>query len=334
MSNVIAIDGPAGAGKSTVAKLLAEQLGYTYLDSGALYRAVTWYLLHQDRLMMNGDRIPSDETLQEALRPLTIRVDGGRILVGAEDVTDRIRDMEVSKRVSMVSERRPVREKLLAIQRASADRNIVVEGRDIGTVVFPDAFLKVYLDADVSIRSARRHKELEVAGVPAEYEEVYQNLRMRDDRDSRREIAPLTRAPDAVYLDTTLLSTQEVVTLIQNLAARRRNFWSELWKTFFYRMTWTLLKILTKLYLFRRVEGADRVNGLKGAAILASNHMSHLDPPLVAVSVGRPMHFFAKRELTEIPVFGRVIRWLSAIPVRRGMLDREALDQVRAALAH
>lgn len=334
MPKVIAIDGPAGAGKSTVARRLAEKLGFTYLDSGALYRAVTWYLLNGDAHLINGrDSAPSDTALEEALRPVDIRLDNGRILVGRDDVTDRIRDMRVSQCVSLVSERRPVRAKLLSIQRASATQDIVVEGRDIGTVVFPSAFLKVFLDADVAIRSHRRLKELSDAGVSTDYDEVFENLRMRDDRDSHREIAPLTRAADAVYLDTTYLETEEVVDTIRNLVVRGSRRWYGLWKTFFYRLTWTILGALFRLYLFRRSAGAEGVDGLKGPAILASNHMSFLDPPLVAVSMNRPLHFLAKRELTEIPVFGQVILWLSAIPVRRGILDREALDQVRATLA-
>lgn len=334
MPKVIAIDGPAGAGKSTVARTLAEKIGYTYLDSGALYRAVTWYLLTRgSNLVDRGDRAASDAELEEALRPLQIRMSNGRILVGSDDVTERIRDMEVSRRVSLVSERRPVREKLLSLQRAAADQNIVVEGRDIGTVVFPSAFLKVYLDADVSVRSSRRHKELSDSGVPADYTEVFENLRMRDERDSNREIAPLTRAEDAVYLDTTYLSSEEVVGVIRELVRLGGRHGYRLWKNLFYRAVWWLLKGLTKIYFLRRVHGAEVVNRLKGPAILAANHMSHLDPPLVAVSVRPPLNFLAKRELFEIPVFGRIIPWLSAIPVRRGILDREALDQIRAILA-
>lgn len=334
MPKVIAIDGPAGAGKSTVARRLAERIGYTYLDSGALYRAVTWFLLNRHSALIDRPDSPDTESaLRQALTPLTIQMSDGRIWVGRDEVSERIRDMEVSRLVSMVSARRPVREKLLSIQRQVADRDIVAEGRDMGTVVFPSAFLKIYLDADVEIRSKRRLDELAGAGVSTDYREVSDNLRMRDDQDTRRSIAPLTRAPDAVYLDTTYLTSDDAVTVIQKLLWNKSSKWYELWKWMFYRFTWTVLKGLSRVYLGRRQVGADRVDGLKGPAILASNHASHLDPPLVAVSLRRPLHFFAKRELSRIPIFGSFTLWLSAIPVRRGILDRDALGQFRAALA-
>lgn len=334
MPRVIAIDGPAGAGKSTVARMLAEKIGYTYLDSGALYRAVTWYLLKRSTPIAGRpvDQA-TDNELGDALRPLEIRMQNGRIWAGSEDVTDRIRDMEVSRNVSVVSERRPVREKLLSIQRACADRNIVVEGRDIGTVVFPRAFLKVYLDADVSVRSNRRLREMSGAGVPTDYDEVYENLRTRDDRDSHREIAPLTRAPEAVYLDTSHFGLEEVVSIISKLVETAGRPFYECWKKIFYRTVWTILKVFSKIYLFRQSHHVANVDSMQGPAILAANHMSFLDPPLVAVSIKHPLHFLTKRELTEIPVFGGLIRWLSVIPVRRGILDHEAMDQVRACLA-
>ncbi len=334
MSKVIAIDGPAGAGKSTVARRLAEAMGYTYLDTGSLYRAVTWYLLNANVHLTNGgfSSVP-DGMIRDALNPLDIRLRCGRVWVGQEDVTDRIRDMEVSRRVSMVSERRPVREKLLSLQRAAADRNIVVDGRDIGTVVFPNAFLKVYLDADMSIRSDRRLRELSDAGVATDYGEVLENLKMRDERDSKREIAPLSRAPDAIYLDTTSLSVDEVIAVIRKLADDRARSGYAIWKKIFYRTVWTILKALTKVYLFRQISGKSFVNAIQGPAILASNHLSHLDPPLVAVSMNRPIHFLAKRELTGIPIFGHVIAWLSAVGVRRGIMDREAMAHVRSILA-
>lgn len=336
MPKVIAIDGPAGAGKSTVARLLAEKLGFTYLDTGSLYRAVTWYLLSHTPPLFNGaesDRQVSDDQLADILRPVRIVVTGGRVWVNDQDVTDLIRNMEVSKNVSMVSERRAVREKLLLLQRALANQDIVVEGRDMGTVVFPSAFLKLYLDADVSVRSNRRLKEFSGAGTSVGYDEVLQNLKMRDERDTHREIAPLTRARDAVYLDTTFFSTEEVVNLICSIVERNSNMLYRWWKSAFYRITWIVLNIFSALYFFRKSIGKNHVDSHVGPAILAANHSSHLDPPLVAVSMKRPLHFLAKRELTEIPVFGLTIQWLSAIPVRRGILDRAALDQVRSALA-
>lgn len=349
-SKIIAIDGPAGAGKSTVARGLAEQLGFTYLDSGALYRAVTWYLLSGGPKRPPGPSdaralaarqaqtesfisTASDEDLARSLDCLTIRMKDGRISVGDLDVTEIIRDLTVTRLVSMVSERRPVREKLMALQRAFANGNIVVEGRDMGTVVFPGAFLKIYLDANVAIRAGRRYQELGDSGVSTDYDEVYENLRMRDDRDTQRQIAPLSRAPDAVYVDTTYISPDEVVGLIRKLVATRARSLYRRWQNFFYQSTWLFLRALTSAYLRRRASGTDHPDRLSGPVIFASNHMSHLDPILVAVSTRRHLHFLAKRELAEIPIFGQVIHWLHIIPVRRGILDRDALDWVRSVLA-
>jgi cytidylate kinase len=217
---LIAIDGPAGAGKSTVARALARELGFTYLDSGAMYRCVALAALQR-----GGGTLPERPgALGELARAVTIELDGGAakaspgtpvpVLLDGRDVTDAIRAPEVSEAASVVAADPAVREALVAKQRALIDGgDWVAEGRDIATVVAPDAALKVFLTADSRERARRRAAEL-----GADVEMVLAEQTMRDERDSTREHSPLQTAPDAVTLDTSGLSVDEVVGRIAELA--------------------------------------------------------------------------------------------------------------------
>jgi cytidylate kinase len=207
---VVAIDGPAGAGKSTVARGLAQRLGYTFLDTGALYRTVA--------LAANERQISWDdgERLGELARTLTIDfVRAGeqtRVLADGRDVTEAIRAAEISEGASRVSALAEVRAGLLDLQRrVGATANVVAEGRDVGTVVFPQAQAKFFLVAQPETRARRRLLELQARGQPALLEEVLADMRVRDERDSRRALAPLRRAEDALELDTSELTPEEVV---------------------------------------------------------------------------------------------------------------------------
>lgn len=213
---IIAIDGPAGVGKSTVAKLLAARLGYLYLDTGALYRAVAWKVLHC--------RVePSDQESIARLLPDTslemkFHNGGMMVLVDGRDVTGELRTPAVSAAASIVSAIPAVREWLLPVQRRIGERgSVVAEGRDIGTKVFPSAPVKFFLDADATVRAQRRHRELVAAGHRGPVEETYQDLSGRDTRDRTRAVAPLIPAADARHIDTSSLNVEEVVA--QMLAA-------------------------------------------------------------------------------------------------------------------
>ena len=213
MAIVIAIDGPAGAGKSTIARRLAARLGFTYIDSGAMYRAVGWWALRQKL-------DPSDMHRMEQLAlaaGITLEGDGARVLLDGEDITEAIRGPEVSKAASLVATIPGVRRALVEKQRAiGAQNNVVMEGRDIGSVVFPNADLKIFLDADVQERARRR--AIEVNG---DREVISRQIRERDERDRTRAEAPLTQAPDAVYVDSTGLSIEEVEEAILRLVRAR-----------------------------------------------------------------------------------------------------------------
>ncbi len=217
---VVAIDGPAGSGKSTVARGLADRLGYTFLDTGALYRAVA--LTAQERQVPWTD----GPGLGELARSLTIAFvkDGDRIRVKANgrDVTEAIRMPEISEGASRVSTLPEVRAGLLGLQRRVAtNANVVAEGRDVGTVVFPSARAKFFLVANPETRALRRTLELQAKGRPVVLAEVLADMRARDDRDSGRAVAPLRRADDAVEIDTSDLTPEEVMEKMAEIVRAR-----------------------------------------------------------------------------------------------------------------
>jgi cytidylate kinase len=217
---IVAIDGPGGAGKSTTARAVAERLGLSYLDTGALYRCVALRAMEEGLAIDDGPRIA------EIARNLDVRFAAGSrsVSLGGRDVSTDIRTPEISQAASKVSALSPVREALIDLQRRSARApGTVAEGRDMGTVIFPNAQLKVFLHATVDERARRRAADLRGLGRADDIAEVRAQLAERDARDSERAIAPLRRAPDAVVLDTTDLAFEEVVDRIV-AEARSRGF--------------------------------------------------------------------------------------------------------------
>ena len=219
MSFVVAIDGPAGSGKGTVAKLISEKLGFVNIDTGATFRCIALAMIQRNIKKEEEDKI------KELLNHIDINMKpDGTVLLNGEIVTDRIRENDVNILVSQISVIKIVRDKLLDVQRKIAEgKNVVMEGRDIGTVVFPDADVKIYLDASPEERAKRRLKQNQEKGIESSYEEVLQNIIDRDKRDSSREIAPLKQADDAIYLDSTLLSIEEVVEKITDIIKAKWN---------------------------------------------------------------------------------------------------------------
>ncbi len=210
---VIAIDGPAASGKSTTARLVAERLGYLHVDTGAMYRAVTLRVLEEKIALDDIDAIRS------LAEKITIRLErhGGdtRVTVDGRDVTREIRSSRVTKNVSRISSYQQVRSVMVREQRRMAQSGgVVLEGRDIGTVVLPDSELKVFMIADVNERARRRKKELELTGVGVDEQSLKEEIEERDRKDSTRDVSPLKKAPDAVIVDTSTLTIEQQVELI------------------------------------------------------------------------------------------------------------------------
>jgi len=219
---IIAIDGPAGSGKSTIAKMVAERLNYTYLDTGAMYRAIT-YLALQNGIVDDEKAV---NNLVEGLE-VTLNFEEGltHVFVGDDELTEHIRTPEVNSKVSEIAAMPFVRKELVRMQQSMGKvGNVVAEGRDTTTVVFPDADLKIYLDASVEVRAERRHKEYLEKDVTISLEEVKENIRKRDKIDSGRKASPLKKAENAIEVDSSDISVEdEFVILLENIK-KKLNF--------------------------------------------------------------------------------------------------------------
>jgi cytidylate kinase len=207
---VVAIDGPAGAGKSTVARRLAKELDYMYMDTGAMYRAFALSVSRSELDLSNLDELR--KVLDETEVNLIEKKGDLRVLLNGLDVTDEIRTPELSQMASRVSSLKEVRERMVGLQREmGAQGGVVVEGRDIGTVVFPRAEVKIYLDASAGERARRRYQELESQGKKVTLEETLEEMIERDRRDQERDISPLRKAEDAIVIDSTSIEVESVV---------------------------------------------------------------------------------------------------------------------------
>ncbi|GAB4236428.1 MAG: (d)CMP kinase [Ekhidna sp.] len=212
---IVALDGFSGTGKSSTAKMVAERLGYTYIDSGAMYRAVTYHFLR------NHIDIEDKSEVKKALNDCSISFKPAGLYLNNELVEDKIRSMEVSRQVSQVSAISEVRKKLVEQQRImGSEKGVVMDGRDIGTVVFPEAELKLFMTADMDVRARRRSKQLAEKGIKEDIDMIRKNLEARDKMDSSRSDSPLVKAGDAIEIDTSGLTLNQQVDKIVELAEK------------------------------------------------------------------------------------------------------------------
>ena len=221
MSFIVAIDGPAGTGKGTITKILSKEMGLVNIDTGATYRCVALYAIR------NNIKLEEKDKIIESLKNINIDMkneDGEQtIFLNGEDVSKEIRSKEVTKIVSQVSSIKEVRFAMVDIQRKLAEgKDVIMEGRDITTYVFPNADVKIYLDADENERAKRRYKEMQEKGIEMTYEEVLKNIQIRDKNDKEKEIGALKIAEDAVYVDTTNLTIEEVKEKVKQIIEEKR----------------------------------------------------------------------------------------------------------------
>ncbi len=218
MSFIVAIDGPAGSGKGTITKQVGERLGLINIDTGAMFRCVTLNMLEK------GIQVEEENKIKEMLAQIEMDLkENGEIFLNGKDVTKRIRENDINHFISPISMIPMVRQKLLDLQRKMAEgRNVIMEGRDIGTVVFPNADVKIYLDASPEERARRRVQQNQEKGILTSYEEVLKSIKDRDEKDKTREIAPLRQAEDAIYIDSTNMTVEEVTDEIVRIVKVRQ----------------------------------------------------------------------------------------------------------------
>ncbi len=328
----ISIDGPSGSGKTTTARLVAKELGLRHVDTGAMYRAVTLVAIERGVDLGDAERLGALAGELEIFVEQDARGDP-RVRIGGRDVTDAVRSPEVTGAVSAVSAHRPVRAAMVRRQRELAERGgVILEGRDIGSVVLPWADVKIYLDASVRVRAERRHAELSRAGVTASIDDVARDLERRDSLDASRAESPLVRPVGAWLVDTSNATIEgevaKVASLARETAAERAALLARTSPKQRMRLAYhAVILFVRSVYIV--------LFGLRWKSLLkteptqnylfASNHISYFDPPAVSITLPREVHFVAKDTLFKIWWLGPVIRFLNAFPIKRGVFDREAM---------
>ena len=324
---IITIDGPAGSGKSTVARLLAEKLGASFLDTGAMYRAVTLAAIQDSVDMANENKLL--DVLQRHEFHFAAKKNEMTVHIDGVDVTEQIREPEITANAHYIASANKLREKLVQMQRefAAGEKRIITEGRDQGTVAFPNADMKFYLTADVAERARRRQAELQAKGIDIGLEQIQNDIAKRDASDERRTVGPLKPAVVAIIVDTTSLNIEEVVEkLLGIVGGRNRKEPAMRW----FRFARMLCRIFCKMFFHIRFVGLENIPK-RGAFVLVGNHQSFLDPVLCGICIGRCLYFLARDTLFK-GLFGWLISSVNTIPVRRGEADMSAIRTVISKL--
>lgn len=316
----IAIDGPGGAGKSSLAKAVAKELGIIYVDTGALYRTIGLYMLRHGI-------DPKDEcAVVPLLGSFSLElafVDGKQvILLDGVDVGDTIRTPEVSMAASAVSAIPAVRDYLLNTQRDIAKKNsVIMDGRDIGTVILPDAEVKVFLTASPEARAKRRYEELLARGQVVEYEQVYSEMVERDKNDSTRAVAPCVPAKDAVHLDNSKLDAAGTLKKVLAIIKKKQK---KLNKPTFYMRLRSIVAPIVALFNRIKVTGVENIPA-EGGLLICANHIAKRDVVMIGLACTRQINFIAKKELFSIPVLRTILKGFGAVKIDRGNGDVAAI---------
>lgn len=326
MVYTIAIDGPVGAGKSSVADEVAARLNILHLDTGAMYRALAWLALKEGIELDDGAALTA---LAQREMPKVRYEDGVQhTLIDGTDVTTLIRTPEISLAASNVSKVAGVREAMVACQQMLAQKqSMLLDGRDIGTRVLPNATIKIYLTASSEVRARRRYEELRAKGDPSTYEKVLEDVVRRDEQDSTREVDPLRPAEDAQVLDSSLMTREQVVEDVIRRVRLKLGHKPERAEAFtpLYKLAHAVAAVLFSWLIPVRYHHEER-GQMDAPYLLIANHDSMLDPLIVAWKCHRyHVRFLGKKELVKNPILRQMFRGLLMIPVDRHNMDMTAL---------
>jgi cytidylate kinase len=344
MGFVVAIDGPAGSGKGTITSIIAKKMKLNSIDTGAMYRCVTLACLKNNIDITNLDSVK--EVLNNINIELIKQNDNLVVKLNGEDVSKEIRENPVNQNVAKVSSIKEVRDKLVELQRKMAEsQDVIMEGRDITTVVFPNADVKIYLDADLEERAKRRFEQNKAKNIECTFEDVLEDMRKRDEMDINKEYGALKKADDAILIDSTNLTQKEVVKKIEKLIKNKKKvnklepkiYWERpetKWKKFVRKVTKGFLRTLYKIAFRMEITGEENKTkaGENGGFIICANHVNFLDAVAVVVFSKEKIRFIGKYDLARVGI----IRWLAhlfdVIPIKRNTQDLEAMKRALKAL--
>lgn len=336
MSFIVAIDGPAGTGKGTMAEILSKKYNLLNIDTGATYRCVTLEMLNKNIGM------DEEEKIAEMLKTINIELkleDGKqKVFLNGEDVTEEIRSKRVSEKVSPVSSIIQIRTAMTSLQRKMAQgKNVIMEGRDITTVVFPTADVKIYLDADVEVRAQRRFKQNQEKGIEMSYEEILENIKKRDKNDMEKEVGALKVAPDAVVIDTTKMTVKQqadtmskVIDKVLKNKKKESKIYSIRKETPWKKTERAVIKALIHAFyvVVYRIKKVNFENlPQEGPVIICANHLNYLDALGLVTAINRKVYFVAKEDLFNNGFFNWLAHIFDVIPIKRGMRDMDAMKR-------
>lgn len=357
MSFIVAMDGPAGTGKGTITELVGKDLGFNSFDTGAMYRAISYYMLQNNILLEEEEKIKI--LLDEIDMKIEFQNQTQILYLNGEKLETQLRTKEVNEIVSQVSHIPIVREKMVELQRKlSEGRNVILEGRDIGTNVFPNADVKIYLDASCEERANRRMKQnLEKGLENVSYEEILENIKFRDHNDKTSDVAPLKKAEDAILVDSTTMTIEEVKNRVEEIIKEKLNQQKNTkeiknedhqmeekgvkafdkptdswWKKFQRRFAWHGLRGFYKIFYRLEMHGEENVPR-EGAFIVCGNHVDFVKVPVIVLFTPRKVNFIAKAELFNNPILAWLGNLFDVISVKRGKQDIDSMKNSLKVLA-